>query len=151
MIDLKVNESKKFNFQLLVSGIQANDLKGSMKLIIEGIEYGFPIKLFDGSVVVELPPLDKITKAELTEGQSLPVSLEIIANDTLIIPWEDSFKVIRPAKVETSMVNIKEVIDEVKISLINIKEESVKKEEKKKVDVKPIKHSKIAKALFGDI
>jgi len=32
MIDLKVNERKKFNFQLEISGVQARDLTGAMKI-----------------------------------------------------------------------------------------------------------------------
>lgn len=160
MIDLKVNERKKFNFQLEISGVQARDLTGSMKIIIDGINYGFPIEMIDGSVVAEIPALEKITKATLTEGQSLPVSLEIIANDTLIIPWKDSFTVRKPVKVEAKMVNIKDILDEInitpKIKITNIKEEKVdKKEEKKleeKVDIKPIKKhkSKMSRTIFGD-
>ena len=154
MIDLKVNEIKKFNFQLEISGVQVQDLKGSMKLIIDGVEYGFPIEIIDGSVVAEIPSLEKITKATLTEGQSLPVSLEIIANDTLIVPWKDSFTVRKPIKVEAKMVDMKDILDEInitpKIKITNIKEEVIKKE--KKADAKPVKKhkSKMSRTIFGD-
>jgi len=159
MIDLKVNERKKFNFQLEISGVEARDLHGSMKLIIDGVEYGFPIEMIDGSVVVEIPSLEKITKATLTEGQSLPVSLEIIANDTLIVPWKDSFTVRKPVKVEAKIIDMKDILDEInipKIKITNIKEEKVnnKKEKKieEKVDIKPVKKhkSKMTRTIFGD-
>lgn len=157
MIDLKVNERKKFNFQLEISGVQAVDLKGSMKLIIDGVGYGFPVELVDGSVVAEIPALEKITKATLTEGQSLPVSLEIIANDTLIVPWKDSFTVRKPVKVEATIVDMKDILDEInikpKITITNIKEEVVNKKEKKieeKIKVKPKKKSKMSRTIFGE-
>jgi len=156
MIDLKVNEGKKFNFQLEISGVEARDLHGSMKLIIEGVEYGFPIEMIDGSVVAKIPSLEKITKATLTEGQSLPVSLEIIANDTLIVPWKDSFTVRKPVKIEAKILDMKDILDEItitpKIKITNIKEEKEEKKVEKKVDTKiEKKHkSKMSKIVFGD-
>ena len=45
MISLNINESKKIRFKISLSGVQAQDLTGAMRIMVEEVEYGFPIKI----------------------------------------------------------------------------------------------------------
>jgi hypothetical protein len=140
MIKLNTNERKRLKFNIEVSGVQPSDLRGSMKIISEGVEYGFPIGIDNGKVVVEIKPLSEISGQDFKDGQTLPTRLEIIANETFLIPWTDTIKIENPIKVEAKIVdNIEEDISETiipKIKIGNIEEEMIEKPKKKLVEKK---------------
>jgi hypothetical protein len=150
MIKLNTNEKKRLKFNIEVSGVQTTDLKGSMKIISDGVEYGFPIGLDGGKVVVEIRPLSEITRLDLKDGQSLPARLEIIANETFLVPWSDTIRIENPIKVEAKIDEVEEVFETTipKIKIKTVEEESLIKEikkEEKKVERKKRK----PKTLFG--
>lgn len=142
MIELEINKTKKISFQLEISGAQSSDLKGSMKIITEKVEYGFPIKISNGEVIVEIPPLNKISKIDLIDGQSFPAKLEIIADNNLITPWEDSFIIRTPFEIKAKVIDEKE---KPIIKIKNIKENQIIKEKQKKIF-----KSKISKIMLKD-
>jgi hypothetical protein len=135
MIKLNASEKKEIKFDVSVSGVSTQDLKGALRLILEGIEYGFPASIVDGAVRVVIPALDSFVKNDLKDGQRLDAKLEIIADDTYLVPWEDTLVVETPIKVEaviSEVISVDEVIKP-KITVSKIEEKLVeeKKEEKK--------------------
>jgi len=153
MIKLNVNSKKKLQFDVSVSGVQTEDLKGSMKIVMEKIEYGFPISIIDGKIVVEIPALNDFIKEESLNEDTVKASLGIIANDTYIVPWEDSIIIESPVKVEAIMSDIQTIMEkelpkiEIKSTPKVIVEEIDEKKIEKKVEKKIKSKSKFAKAM----
>lgn len=153
MIDLNVNERKSLQFDVSVSGVQMNDLLGSMKIVMEDIQYCFPIKILDGKIVVDIPPLSKFIKEEFLKEQSIDAKLEIIAGDTYLVPWEDQLLLKSPIKVEAIMSDAKDVMEkitpkiEVKPSPKVIVEEKPVKESRMVIDITTDDEMKIAKLI----
>lgn len=144
MIDLNVTEAKKIRFGVAVSGVQTRDLKGSLRMIIDGIEYGFPASIIDDKVSIEIPPLDNTIKTVLSEGQKINAQLEVIAGDTFLVPWTDSFRIHRPIKVEAVVSKIEEIKEKKPAAKVKLEEiEDIKK----KKAIKPTKKSKFVKSL----
>jgi hypothetical protein len=138
MIKLNASEKKEIKFDVSVSGVSTQDLKGALRLILEGIEYGFPASIVDGAVRVVIPALDSFVKNDLKDGQRLDAKLEIIADDTYLVPWEDTLVVETPIKVEaviSEVISVDEVIKP-KITVSKIEEKLVEeKKEKKKQQI----------------
>jgi hypothetical protein len=114
MIKLNITEKKEIKFDVSVSGIDVRDLKGSIRLQIEGVEYGFPAKVIDGTVMVEIPPLDEFVKNGLNDGQMLDAKLEIIAADTYIVPWKDVMMIEMPVRIEAVVSEVKDIKENIK-------------------------------------
>ena len=152
MIKLNVNSKKKLQFDVSVSGVQTEDLKGSMKIVMEKIEYGFPISIIDGKIVVEIPALNDFIKEESLNEDTVKASLGIIANDTYIVPWEDSIIIESPVKVEAIMSDIQTIMEK-ELPKIEIKStpkvivEEIDDEVKKVKKIEKKTKSKFAKAM----
>ena len=151
MIKLNITEKKEIKFDVNVSGINARDLTGSILLKIEEVEYGFPVKVMDGTVIVEIPPLDEFVKQELWDGQTLNAKLEIIAADTYIIPWEDTMMIETPVKIEATISEVRDIKEEEKPIVIEVSKVTpmVKKlvEKKKEPVVEKKKSSRFRDSL----
>ena len=148
MVKVNVKKSKRLKFGVSVTGVQARDLRGALRMTIEGIEYGFPAKVEDNSLVVLVPPLDDIISFELNEGQKIPATLEVIANEIYLVPWADTIRIEKPIEV-AARITEDEVSEEkekpvVKMSLT---EDDDIEDEKKKVitEKKPVKEEKALK------
>lgn len=158
MLSINSNEKKKLKFGISVAGVQARDLRGALRLTVEEVEYGFPVKIVEGDVEVEIPPLRNLI-AEVDSEKRYEVKLELIANDTYIVPWSDVAKIKTPISVEVSesIQEEDEKVEEVKIGITKVDEETVEEpkpkpkpkkkiEEKIKIDKPKIK-SKFRKML----
>lgn len=120
MITLNISERKEIKFNVTVGGVSHRDLVGKMRIVLEGIEYGFSIKMVDNAAVVVIPPLDTFIRSEkLTEGMLLDASLDIIADGNLLVPWKDSIRIEMPVKVEATVIGISES-DEKKSPVIKV-------------------------------
>ncbi len=154
MLNINSNETKKIKFGISISGVQARDLKGALRLNVEGVEYGFPIVVEDEKVVATIPPLKNLIKQPIDELKRYDVKLELIANDTYIAPWTDVAKIKMPVSVEVAK-NIEEeetktervtaAISSIDEEIIEEKVEKPKRVAKKVVPKKKTKFSKIFK------
>lgn len=136
MISININESKRLKFKISVSGVQPQDLKGSLRIMMEKIEYGFPIKIENGNVVVEISPISKIYGKKIKDGSLLDAKLEIIAGDNYLVPWNDKIKLENPIKVEAKIEDVIEELKDImpKIEVSNISEEETKEKKEIKED-----------------
>jgi len=134
MITLNANEAKSISFDVSVQGVEVENLKGAMRIVSEGIEYGFPIKIYNGTISVTIPALGKLIKNKLDEN--IEAKLEIIADDTYIVPWEDTITIESPVVVEAKVRDITEMKKKLDISVKKVVEKRVVEEEKKVVKVK---------------
>lgn len=91
-------------FDIAVHGIDYNVLQGSLKFMIEGVEYGFPVNVLKDEIAVDVPALDEIIKKGLIDGSEVECKLDIFGEGFYMSPWEGQFKLITPARVEATMV-----------------------------------------------
>lgn len=136
MISMNINEIKKLKFGVAVSGVQARDLNGMMRILIDGVEYGFPTSILDDKILVEIPPLNDIVKSGLKEGRALKAKLDIVVGDTAITPWADTVNLIMPVTVEATITeeeSVKKKADKIiKLNLEDDISEKVSKPKKPK-------------------
>lgn len=104
MINLKFNEGKKLKFKISLSGVQAQDLRGSLRMMSEdNIEYGFPVKIVNGDVVVEIAPMSSVCGKSIKDGSILESKLELIADNNYLVPWKDKVKIENPVVIEADL------------------------------------------------
>ncbi len=143
MLSINSNETKKIKFGISISGVDARDLKGALRLNVEGVEYGFPVTIEDNKVVAVIPPLKDLIKQPIDEHKRYDVKLELIANDTYIAPWTDVAKIKMPVSVEVAE-NIEEeeisTRETISLAIGSIDEEVI---EEKKVKPKRLIKKKI--------
>jgi hypothetical protein len=137
MLTINSNEKKKLKFGISVAGVMARDLKGALRLTVEGVEYGFPVQIVEGNVEVEIPPLKNLIN-EIDSLKRYDVKLELIANDTYIVPWTDVANIKTPVsvKVSESVIEEDEIVEKIKIGVTNVDEEVI---EEPKPKLKPKK------------
>lgn len=127
-----VNESKELMFDLSVAGVMPQDLVGRFSIIMEEMMVSFPAKIDNSKIIVKVPALDNLIKSGLSEGTTYNAKLEIQPpEDAVIVPWTGEIVIKKPIDIKTSMVEMKEVLDEIKPT---IKVNSLKIKTKKKVD-----------------
>ena len=107
MKDLDLSQEKKIKFNISVAGVQARDLRATLRIIHDGIEYGFRGEVVDGEILVTVPPLKDILPAK--QDEVLTGTLEVIAGDTFLQPWSTNFRVITPVKVEAHLASVESV------------------------------------------
>jgi hypothetical protein len=131
MINMNINETKKLKFGVAVSGVQTRDLAGTMRILIDGVEYGFPTSVLDDKILVEIPPLSDVVKIGLREGRTLKAKLDIVVGDTAITPWADTIKLIMPITVE-AVISEEESIKKTETVKLNLEDDISKKVKKSK-------------------
>ena len=125
MIPINTRQSKEIEFDFSVAGVDPQDIRGALRMTIEGVEYGFPVSIQEGKVIISIPPLDTIVVEDsLREGKHVPVRVELVAGDTHLVPWQDTFKIEVPIRVEAKMIeqHDKEVVDPLKIEMKLVRE-----------------------------
>ncbi len=168
MIKINVNKKKTVEFDVNVTGIQCDNLAGRLSLFYEGVIYSFPASVESGNVIkVVIPPLREIINNIPDKAQG-DLRLEVIGNETFMMPWTGSAILEHPVKVEATMRGSKLMKEEetpkIDVEQIREKEEVVDEKKKEKKDPKtwagallkaakePVKRkkSKIGEALSGE-
>lgn len=149
MLKINTNEKKRLKFNISVSGVEPKDLKGSMKIMIEGVEYGFPILIENGDVVVNIQPFSTISGRDFKDGEKFDAQLDIIAGDTYLKPWSDKVVIENPLKIEATLSGIEDIKETTmpSINISAIEEDEV--EEECGDDHTPEKKKKKKKSRFG--
>lgn len=145
---INIDESKKISFDINVTGTQYNNIFGSLKININEVEYGFPVTIDDGTVLVTIPPLEEIVKIELNDGDNYDAKLELVAEDQYIVPWEDIITIEKPVSISAT-IKAEESLKEKKKVNIDIKKINEKIEKKKKK--KKVVEKKKPKTRFGKL
>ena len=96
MLKLNVNEEKQLTFEVQIGGVQSDQVTSHLRILVDGIEYGFPSDVGKESITVTLPPLRSITARKLKEGEVVDVKLELIADGSYLAPWVDTFTLSNP-------------------------------------------------------
>lgn len=148
MLKINTNEKKRLKFNISVSGVEPNDLTGSMKIIVEGVEYGFPILIENGDVVVNILPFSTISGRKFRDGEKFDARLDIIAGDTYLKPWSDKVVIENPMKIEATLSGVED-IKETTMPSINIAAIEEEDEVEEECDTPKKKEKKKSKSKFG--
>jgi hypothetical protein len=117
MLEINVNKKRAINFEVTLSGIEASQLTGSIRFIIDSIEYGFPVEIQQGNVIAEIPPLSNIISRTIKEGENINAKLEITGNGYYLNPWNGSFVVKNPIAVEAKITENTEIKTKPKVGV----------------------------------
>ncbi len=131
MVTIDFNKNKAVDFEIQLSGIDYSQLKGAMRLVVDGVEYGFPVEIFPDKISCNIPPLKDFLKKQLHEGDKINAKLEVYGSGFYLNPWEGSFEVKSSVTVEAKLIDVN---GKNKVSAKAILSES--KVEKKKVPQK---------------
>jgi len=131
MLKLNTDEIRNLQFEVSIQGINYDELQGSLKFIIEDVEYGIPVKIQRDLVSVEVPPLEEIVARGMKNGDIVECKLDIFGNGFYINPWGGQFELQTPVKVESKRFNIdtkqpdKKIIAELKSTPSVLDKESI--------------------------
>jgi len=103
MLRLNVNEEKRLTFEVQIGGVNYDNVSSTFKLVLNEVEYGFPAKVGRETITVELPPLNKVIGAKISEGDEAEVRLELVADGHYLTPWQDSARLSNPLVVEAKI------------------------------------------------
>lgn len=150
-------KEKKLEMVVETKGIQPQNLKFTFRIIIEGIEYGFPCTLIGSKVSVTIPPLSEVVMGDIHVG-NYNAKLEVTGEDKYYLnPFAEKVKIKLEPVVEVTLEQTKEeieeqVVEELEMKMSSIVDEDIetKKKEKKKdedcqVPAKPKKKKKTSK------
>ena len=139
MLELNNDKEKNITFEISLSGISPKELNGYFRILVDGIEYGFPAEISESSISVDVPSLKNVIHRTLRENEKFQSKLEVFGNGNYLNPWSGEVKI-----KSTIMIEAKIVESESK-PIISIRENTGDKPNSKK---QTIKESKIVKAPF---
>ena len=119
MLKLNVNQEREVSFEAQMDGVQAENLKCYLRIVINEIEYGFPAKIGNEYITVTIPPLKKVVAGTIVEGEEAVAKLQLIGDDKCVTPWQEKFLLTNPLVVEAKMVGQETPIKSVKASLVS--------------------------------
>lgn len=116
MYRLLKDKNNEFQCEIMLEGTSAKDASARLFLEAEGCEYVFNGEIKDKKCVISMGKLKKY--ANLLESGK--IRLEIVAEDTLFVPYENTYNLEESKKVTVEVVQpeaeVKKPIVEVKIN-----------------------------------
>ena len=138
MITFLASKEKKIEMVIETKGIKPNSLSFTFRIMIEGVEYGFPCTLIGDAVTVIIPPLFDVVSEDIKEGD-YDAKLEVTGEGKYYLkPYHDKIKLKVDPKVEVTMTECQEpeeVIEQVIMSVSSLIEEDIE-------EVKPVVEKK---------
>lgn len=119
MLKINADRPKGLSVQLETEGLDNTKLEFTFRLMVEGIEYGFPCPLEEDKVSVRLPALSNVIK-NLKPG-IYEAKLEVNDDTLYLCPFEEKVQIEVSPKIKTI-----------------VQEETIIEEPKKKIKTKAI-------------
>ena len=136
MRSIKADKSMRFEWGIEIQGIDYKQLQGSLKFIVEDVEYGIPVSINETSIEVDIPPLKNVIKNLANE--KIDSKLEIYGDGFYMKPWQEEVKIEIPAevKVELKENNVNEEKEKkyIKTTTLNEKISTTKIEKPKSIE-----------------
>lgn len=135
MYRLLKDKNNEFQCEIRLEGTTARDAKARLFLEADGCEYVFSGKIQNERCTI---PMGKLKKyANLLESGK--IRLEIIAEDTVFTPYENTYELDQEKKVTVEVV---QPITNTKKPIVEVKVEQQKQEKRTKSKFDPIKEIK---------
>lgn len=142
MIQLKANEAKTLQFDVLVEGIEKKLLQFKFRLQIENVEYGFPCVIEGDKIKVSIPALETILREE--KPGIFQCRLEGVGDDKYFLQtWNDSVEI----KIEPRVVVKPELPIEESVSPQSLKVKAYLESDKPSVVIEEKKETKKEKKV----
>jgi hypothetical protein len=93
MLKINGNQDKEITFEVEIGGVAIDSISSKFRIVLDDIEYGFPAKVSEQSIIVELPALRKVLHRKLKEGESVQARLDLMSDGNVISPWNDDLQV----------------------------------------------------------
>jgi len=136
MLTFDYNEEKCIVFGITgAMNFNESNAKIFARLNIDGVDYSFPGKFVNDSIHVTIPALSDVLK-EASTDKKYGIVMEVIVDETYLVPYEDDFKIEIPTKLQVEMVEDKTVTKKAEMSL-TITEENTNKQKRVKEWPKP--------------
>lgn len=125
MLQFDMNKKKIFSVPTLVEGVEPSKLQFYFRVIVEGIEYGFPAKLLGEQMKLEIPPLGKVITG-LKQGEYMArVEANVVTEGNkgfYMKPWEEKIEVRMEPKVSMEIKEEKAVQEssDIKIAMASL-------------------------------
>ncbi|MCK5613337.1 hypothetical protein KAR91_66320 [Candidatus Pacearchaeota archaeon] len=103
MLKLNTDEPRSLSFEVNIQGIDYKQLQGSIRFIVNEVEYGFPVKILGDAISAKVPPLDDVIKVGMKDGSIVECKLDIFGNGFYLQPWSGKFQLQTPVKMEAKM------------------------------------------------
>jgi hypothetical protein len=118
-------KEKKLEMMIETKGIKPQNLKFTFRIIIEGIEYGFPCTLIGDKVTVTIPPLSEVVYGDIHVG-NYDSKLEVTGEDKYYLnPFSEKIKIKLEPEVEITMEKSIEDVEERVIENMDLKMSSI--------------------------
>ena len=105
MITFKMNEEKIMFFEMMVEGLEKDQLQVKFNLLIDGVEYGFPGIVEGNKIKVTIPPLKTILKEDI-HGVHTGKLRVIGDNKYYLKPFTDTIEIVIEPKITTQLDKI---------------------------------------------
>ena len=103
-MEINSNKEKNIIFEVQLSGISSKELTGYFRMLVDGIEYGFPAEITENNISVNIPNLKNIIHRPLREGEKIKSKLEVFGNEHYLLPWSDSVTIKSSVMIEAKIV-----------------------------------------------
>jgi len=103
MLYLNANEEKVLTFEVDIHGCEEKDLRGAVRFLLYGVEYGFPVEVESKKVTASIPPLTEVVESDIEDGSVLEAKLELYTDRHYFKPWEGEIKVGAPMQIKAEL------------------------------------------------
>jgi len=117
MIELYVNESEEMTFDMSIGGARADDVDARLFIKMDEMSLVFPAKVNRDTVNIKIPALDNMLKKGLNEGDVYDARVEVVVNETTLIPWQGQVKIKKPVSVKLEMAEVRKVAEDLKLDI----------------------------------
>lgn len=104
MIKINTSKPEKLTFEFQFGGVSQDQISSTFHISFGGVDYGFPGKITQESIIIEIPPLREVIAKKIKELDEADVSLEVVANGHYSVPWKDKVKIENPFMVEAKII-----------------------------------------------
>lgn len=92
MLKINSNQDKEITFEVEIGGVPIDSITSKFRITLDEIEYGFPAKVLENAIIVELPALRKVLHRRPKEGDLIQARLDLISDGNVVSPWSDSLE-----------------------------------------------------------
>jgi hypothetical protein len=126
-----------------IHGVETKDLHGSVRFLLHGVEYGFPVEIESKKIVSLIPPLTEIVGRDIEDGTIMEAKLELYTDRSYFKPWESEIKLGAPMQIKAKLENEDKSRFGIKTKLVNpvISEDSVSTKKEVEKAREPIRHA----------
>jgi len=136
MLNFDFDKEKCIVFEIVeATNLSKSDIKISVRLNINGVEYCIPGQMVNESIQVDIPALSSILKeADFNEIYTMTVEA-IVDDNKYLVPFADQFKITQNTKLEAKLKSRRDAVTEEGKSLdIKLASEDTIREEKKIIE-----------------